>query len=201
MNLLSLGVQPMQPARIQSKIRLTNQVALMCAVIGVSYVPFLYIHYPALAVYPFILFVISCLTLAGNHLGLVQAGRFISSFQMITLATLFHASILKEGEELIVSFFCTQLAMTLIPWLLYDFEEKVPMALSMLICYGLLVSQQGLNSLLEWDADATYFRNSYLNPMTYACAAAIQAACLVMWKSQKQKAVQPVDARAGKVFA
>jgi hypothetical protein len=200
MNLLSLGVQENMSASLQNKTRLTNQVAVMCAIIGVSYVPFLYIHYPALAVYPAVLFVISCLTLLGNHLGLVHPGRFISSFQMITLATLFHASILREGEGLLVSFFCTQLAMTLIPWLLYDLNERVPLAASLTICYGLLVSQQVLNGWLEVGADSTYFRNSYLNPMTFACAAAIQVACVVMMKSEKQSVARQVGNKAAKIF-
>lgn len=185
MNLLKLGVNPTMSPYLQRKTVLNNQMAIMCFWIGFIYVFFLYVHYPALAIYPTLLFIISAFVLLLNHLRYVHLARFINSFQMITLATLFHASIIQQGQDLLVSFFCTQLAMTLIPWVLYDWREKGTMLVSLAICYGLVISQQLLNAAIEVPVDVTFFRESYLNPMTYGCAIFIQIACILWLKSDK----------------
>ncbi|MEM9675210.1 MAG: hypothetical protein AAF992_21645 [Bacteroidota bacterium] len=185
MNLLKLGVNPTMSPYLQRKTELNNQVAIMCFWIGFIYVWFLYVHYPPLAIYPALLFVISAFVLLLNHLRYVHLARFINSFQMITLATLFHASIIQQGQDLLVPFFCTQLAMTLIPWVLYDWKEKSTMLVSLVICYGLITSQQLLNNAIEVPVDVTFFKESYLTPMTYVCAAFIQIACVLWLKSNK----------------
>ncbi|MGB3589377.1 MAG: hypothetical protein WBA23_22720 [Tunicatimonas sp.] len=180
MKLSKLGVNPTMSPYLQRKTELNNQMAIMCFWIGFIYVFFIYAHYPAIAIYPTLLFVISAFVLLLNHLRYVHLARFINSFQMITLATLFHASIIQQGQDLLVPFFCTQLAMTLIPWVLYDWKEKSVMLVSLAICYGLVASQQLLNGAIEVPVDVTYFQESYLTPMTYVCAALIQIAC-VLW--------------------
>lgn len=186
MKLFQLGVHSSLSAYLQRKTRLNNQVAVMCFWIGFIYVFFVYAHYPDLAIYPALLFCISALVLALNYAGYLQLSRFINSFQMITLATMFHASILQQSELLLVPFFCTQLAMTMIPWVLYDWQEKSTMVISLIICYGLVISQQLSNRLIEVPVDVTFFRESYLTPMTYFCAALIQVACILWIKADRR---------------
>nr|WKN35494.1 hypothetical protein K4G66_24270 [Tunicatimonas sp. TK19036] len=193
MNVSQLGVHSNLSAYLQRKTRLNNQVAVMCFWIGFIYVFFVYAHYPELAIYPALLFVISALVLALNFVGYLQLARFINSFQMITLATLFHASILQQSEPLLVPFFCTQLAMTMIPWVLYDWREKSTMIISLVICYGLVASQQLLNKAIEVPVDVTFFRESYLTPMTYFCAAFIQVACILWIKAERPQKEEASD--------
>lgn len=176
--LITLGVKTSMSSYQQRKARSNNRIAIMCAIIGIAYIPFLYVHYPELVIYPSLLLVISLLILALNARGLHVLTRPVNSFQMITLATLFHASIIQVDEGLLVPFFCTQLAMTLIPWVIFSPKEKVGLIGTLVICYGLLISQQGLNMLLEVPVDSTFFWESYLNPMTYLCAAVIQLCCM-----------------------
>ena len=76
--------------------------------------------------------------------------------------------------------------MTLIPWVLYSYQEKSQLIASLVICYGLLACQQWLNELVVVPVDVTFFRESYLNPMTYISAAAIQITLLLLMKTKKQ---------------
>lgn len=178
---------------MQQKARSNNRVATMCAIIGIAYIPFLSVHYPELVIYPGLLLVISVLILVMNARGWHNMTRFINSFQMITLATLFHASIIQQGEMLLFPFFCTQLAMTLIPWVIYSPRETSSLVGTLAICYGLLIGQQSLNALLEVPVDATYFWQSYLNPMTYACAAAIQLCCIGFILKERKEIILKAD--------
>lgn len=150
----------------------------MCAIIGFVYAPFIYVHYPELVVYPGLLAIVSVGILLLNSRGGHHITRPINCFQMLTLATLFHASIIQENDTFLISFFCTQLAMTLIPWILYSYQERRLLVGTLVICYGLLISQQELNSLFEVPVDVTFFRESYLNPMTYASAIIIELCCM-----------------------
>ncbi|MDN5201100.1 hypothetical protein QQ008_07000 [Fulvivirgaceae bacterium BMA10] len=187
MNLFSLGITDSLSPYMKGKIKLSNQVSLMCAFIGFFYAFFIYVHYKPLVIYPALLFVISSLLLILNRFGLIQISRFLASFQMLTLATLFHASIIQANEPFLIPFFCSQLAMTLIPWLLYGFEEKGSLIASLVICYGLLFSQEMLNKTFEVAVDVTFFKESYLNYMTYAFALGIAVLLLIMMKSDKSE--------------
>ena len=150
----------------------------MCAIVGFTYTPFLYIHYPELVIYPGLLSVFSVIILLLNSKGWHSITRPINCFQMITLATLFHASIIRENDPVLLSFFCTQLAMTLIPWAIYSTKELGALVGTLVACYGLLAAQPWLNSQIEVSVDVAFFRESYLNPMTYVSAVIIQLCSL-----------------------
>ncbi len=185
--ILSLGVDPTHTLSEQQADRNNNYIAVICAITGIVYIPFLLMTYPELIIYPSLLVVISVAILAVNFMGAHVITRPVNAVQMITLATLFHASIITQGQDLLVPFFCTQLAMTIIPWVLYSGKKTAWLLLLLGLNYGLLAAQQWLNSLLEVAVDVTYFRESYLTPMTYVWAAVIQLACLARLRQLAEK--------------
>ena len=79
------------------------------------------------------------------------------------------------------------LAMTLIPWVLFGMQEKKELITSLAICYGLLLFQGVLNKQIEVPVDVTFFRESYLDIMTYAFAIAIAIVLMVMMKQDKSE--------------
>lgn len=187
MKLYHLGIKDDVNPYINAKKKLTNQVSLMCAFIGFFYSFFIYAHYEVLVVYPVILFFVSSILLAFNHYGFFQTARFLASFQMLILASLFHASIIPANEFLLAPFFSSMIAMTLIPWVLYGLQEKRALALSLTICYGLLLSQGLLNRQFELAVDPTFFRESYLGIMTYAFAGGIAVLLIMMIVNDKSR--------------
>jgi len=187
MNLFHLGIKDNVTPYMKGKIKLTNQVSTMCAFIGFFYSFFVYAHYPELVVYPASLFVISSILLVLTRFGFVSTARFLASFEMLVLASLFHASIIQAGDSVLVSFFCSMLAMTLIPWVLFGMQEKKELITSLAICYGLLLFQGVLNKQIEVPVDVTFFRESYLDIMTYAFAIAIAIVLMVMMKQDKSE--------------
>ena len=187
MKLYHLGIKDDVNPYVNSKKKLTNQIALMCAFIGFFYSFFIYVHYESLAVYPIVLFFISSGLLVLNYHGFFQTARFLASFQMLILASLFHASIIPASDVLLAPFFSSMIAMTLIPWVLYGLQEKRALAISLTICYGLLLSQGFLNKQLELAVDPTFFRESYLGIMTYLFAFAIAIVLILMIVNDKSR--------------
>ena len=187
MKLYHLGIMDDVNPYVNHKKKLTNQVAIMCAFIGFFYSFFIYAHYEVLVVYPVILFFISSGLLALNYYGFFQTARFLASFQMLVLASLFHASIIPASDALLAPFFSSMIAMTLIPFVLYSFQEKRALAVSLSICWGLLLAQGFLNRQFELSVDPTYFRVSYLGIMTYAFAAGIAILLVVMIVNDKSR--------------
>ena len=185
MKIFQLGIKEDDSAYIAGKKKLTNQISALCAFIGFFYSFFLYVHYPQVVVYPISLFFVSAAMLLLNHLGLFQVARFITSFQMLIHASLFHASIIPASDFLLMPFFSSMIAMTIIPWVLYDFQEIVKLVVTSIICLGLIFSQRILNRQLELEVDPTFYSESYLNPMTYAFAVAIGLILLTMIKTDK----------------
>lgn len=185
MKLFTLGIRDDQDPYLKRKIEATNKVSLMCAFIGFVYAPILYIHYQPLVIYPGGLFVFSSLLLVTNYLGFVQLTRFLAAFEMLVFASLFHASIIPASELFLWPFFSSMIAMTLIPWLLYDFKEKPMLFFTLAICFGLLLCRDYLNAQFEVSVDPTFYRESYLNPLTYAFAASIAALLIILIKKDR----------------
>jgi len=187
MKLYHLGIKDDVNPYINSKKKLTNQISLMCAFIGFFYSFFIYAHYEVLVIYPVGLFIVSSVLLLFNYYGFFQTARFFASFQMLILASLFHASIIPADEALLAPFFSSMIAMTLIPWVLYGLQEKRALALSLSICYGLILSTGMLNRQFELAVDPTFFRESYLGIMTYAFAFVIAAVLIAMIVNDKSR--------------
>lgn len=185
MKLYSLGITNDQDAYLQRKFILTNKMSLMCAVIGFVYAPFLFVHYQSLSIIPTILFVFSSLLLVLSHFGFNQISRFLVAIEMLILASIFHAAIIPATDTYLYPFFTCMTSMTIIPWVLYDFREKGMLILTVGIANGLLLINGYLNELIELPNDPTFFRESYLSFMTYACGFVILALSLIMIKGEK----------------
>lgn len=181
-NLFNLGIKETDSFVMRSNKKITNQVSLLCASTGFFYSPFLYVHYPQIVVYPISLFFVSLGILWLSHLGAFQLSRFLTAFQMLVHASLFHASIIPVSDFMLVPFFSTMIAMTIIPWVLYAMEEKGMLVLTSLICFGLIFSQEFMNKQIELEIDPTFYRESYLNPMTYGFAVGIGVILLYLIK-------------------
>lgn len=184
--IVSIGILKTDSPLLALQKRLTNQVSAMCAFIGFFYSFFLYVEYPEVVVYPVSLFFVSSGLFLLSHFQLFQAARFLASFEMLVHASLFHASVIPSTDFMLMPFFSSMIAMTLIPWVLYDLQEKYWLMATSMICFGLIFSQRILNKWLEIDVDPTFYRHSYLNPMTYTFAVAIGVILLLMIKTSKK---------------
>ncbi|MGD1894982.1 MAG: hypothetical protein ACFB15_30845 [Cyclobacteriaceae bacterium] len=182
---------------LKRKVRLTNMVALLTLLIGVVYSGILYLYFPSLVIYPLGCLVGSLVVLALNFYGATTIARFICSFQMLLFTTLFHAYAIQPGEHVITSLYLSQFAMGIIPFLLYDFKEKGELIATLVICYAIILGQQGLNVLLDAPGvNADAYRESILSPLTYFFAVVISVAggaLISLGKSEKVSEVKKVN--------
>lgn len=185
MKLFYLGIKDDITPYKKVKIKLTNQVSILCAFIGVCYSALIFSHYPELMAFPVSIVLMSCLLLLLNHNGFVGTARFLASFQMLALVYLLHASILPAKGSLFIPFEASMLPMTLIPWLLYGPKEKLKLFVSFGICISLLLSMHLFNYPFETAIDVPFFSESYTTMLSYATAIGLAGALILMMKRDK----------------
>jgi len=171
--ILSAGVLKELPQYLNDKIKISNQVALMMAGIGLFYTIFSIILYPPLTVYPIFCFLFSLGAILLNHLGMYHISRFLLSTLVLLLAYLYHAFLVQPGEDFIAAMYVIEFSLSIIPWVLIDFREKPLLISAVLTSYALIFSQPWANELLHVDIDSSLFRSGWLSTASYAFGAVI----------------------------
>jgi len=182
--LLHAGVSDEHPHYLNDKIKISNQVALLMALVGLCYAVFSGIFYPKLIVYPAFCFVFSFGAIWLNYLGWYNIARFVLSTLLILLAYLYHGFLVQPGEELIPSMYMIEFALTVIPWVLVDFREKPLLIFSLVACYLLIFSQTWANGILDIELDSSLFRVGFLNAASYVFAVFILISCLLFMQNK-----------------
>lgn len=177
--LLNAGVSENLPNYLKSKIKTSNQVALLMSGVGLFYTVFSIIFYPPLTVYPVFCMVLSFGAIVLNHFGLYNISRFVLSTLVILLAYIYHGFLVQPGEDFITSMFVIEFSLTVIPWVLIDIREKPLLIFSLAACYTLIFSQSWANGILAIELDSSLFRSGFLNTASYLFAVLILIACLL----------------------
>ncbi len=183
-SIIEIGVSSSQPKFIQDKVRLSNQVAIIFTIVGISYTIFSVVYYPTLVIYPIGCILLSLTTFMVNQLRMIYLSRFILSSLVLLLAYLYHANIVNEGEPYITSLFIIEFVLTIIPWVLFDFRETVSLIASLTICYGLLLTQDLAIEFFDSDLNSEIFRQGFLNYASYAFAVIILISCLLFLQAK-----------------
>ena len=185
MNLLSLGIENHFSPYMKEKIKLNNKVTLISAFIEFSYIIVIAIHYPALLVFPVVAFFNSCISLALTYFKFVQLSRFINSFQMLLMASMYHAGMVSVEDPIIMPLYLSLVSMVVIPWLIYSLHEKTLLFASVCACFAVFFIQPFLNQIFEYGSDMAFFREGYLNYMTYGFAMGITVFFMYMIRADK----------------
>ncbi len=177
--ILNAGVSGDLKPFLQDKIKISNQVALLMAGVGLFYTIFSIVFYPPLTIYPLFCIVLSFGAIALNYFGLYNISRFTLSTLVILLAYLYHGFLVQPEEGIITSMFFIEFSLTVIPWVLIDFREKSLLLISLLACHVLLFSQSWANDILSIELDSSLFRGGFLEIASYGFAGLILISCLV----------------------
>ncbi|WKN45696.1 GAF domain-containing protein [Tunicatimonas pelagia] len=156
--LFNIGVTEELSELYQAKVRLANQIASMFVFVALSYMVFSIFYYPPLVMYPASAAGLACSIFIFNSFQWHHLSRFIMSFQALLLTAIYHAYLVTPGESLLDAFMVCQISMTLIPWILFDFEEKRLLAASLVTCYVIFFSQSWLSTVLVLDLDNSMFK-------------------------------------------
>lgn len=182
--LLNAGVNQGLEKYLIDKIKLSNQVALLMALVGIFYTIFSIYFYPPLTVYPVFCILLSFGAIALNNLGLYNVSRFILSTLVILLAFLYHGFLVQPGEGLITSMIVIEFALSVIPWILIDFREKTLLTVSLATCYALIFLQPVANDFLSVEVDSSLFRDGFLHLASFGFAVLILVSCLFFMQNK-----------------
>ncbi|MCK5279768.1 MAG: hypothetical protein KAK04_14540, partial [Cyclobacteriaceae bacterium] len=93
--LLKAGVSNDLKPYLKDKIRISNQVALLMAGVGLFYTIFSIVFYPSLTIYPVFCIILSFGAIILNYFGLYNISRFTLSTLVILLAYLYHGFLVQ----------------------------------------------------------------------------------------------------------
>jgi len=185
MNLiLNAGVSEKLHQYLNDKIKISNQVALMMAGVGLFYTVFSIIFYPALIIYPAFCIVFSFGAIVLNYLGLYNISRFLLSTLVILLAYIYHGFLVQPDETIITSMYVIEITLSVIPWVLIDFREKGLLLFSLVTCYLLIFSQAWANEFLQIELDSAMFRSGWLSIASYGFGVMILVLCLLFMQNK-----------------
>lgn len=187
MNIFNTGVTHDLKSFLKDKIKISNQVALLMAGVGLFYTVFSIIFYPSLTIYPLFCIILSFGAIVFNYFGLYNISRFILSTLVILLAYLYHGFLVQPEEGIITSMYFIEFALTVIPWVLIDFREKKLLTISLFACYALLFTQSWANELLSIELDSILFRSGFLKIASYGFAIFILISCLLFMQMKNYK--------------
>lgn len=182
--LLNVGVRDSLPSYLNDKIKISNQVALMMAGVGLFYTIFSIIFYPGLTIYPIFCIVFSFGAIFLNFLGFVNISRFILSSLVILLAYVYHGFLVQADETFITSMYMIEFALSVIPWVLIDYREKKLLFFALLTCYMLIFTQELANSFLDMELDSALFRSGWLNYVSIGFGVMILVLCLLFMQNK-----------------
>lgn len=177
--IFNAGVSEELKSYLNDKIRISNQVALLMAGVGLFYTVFSIIFYPPLTIYPVFCILLSFGAIALNYFGLYNVSRFILSSLVILLAFIYHGFLVQPGENIISSMYVIEFSLTIIPWVLIDYREKSLLNVSLLVCYFLIFVQPWANDVLNMELDSNLFRSGWLSLASYGFGMIIIVSCLL----------------------
>lgn len=182
--ILNAGVRDDLDQYLIDKIKISNQIALIMAGVGIFYTVFSIILYPVLTIYPSICIVLSLGAIVLNYLELYNISRFILSTLVILLAYLYHGFLVQPGEDFITSMYIIEFALSVIPWVLIDFREKSLLIISISACYALIFTQSWANEFLHIELDSSLFRSGWLSLASYGFGVMILFLCLLFMQNK-----------------
>lgn len=182
--ILNTGVSDDLKSYIKDKIRISNQVALFMAVVGLFYTIFSIVFYPSLTIYPAFCIVLSFGAIVLNYFGLYNISRFILSTLVLLLAYLYHGFLVQPGEDVISSMYVIEFSLSIIPWVLIDYRENALLFFTILVCYVLIFSQFWANDILSIELDSSLFRSGFLNMASYGFSVIILISCLLFMQNK-----------------
>lgn len=177
--ILHAGVLPELPDFLKDKIKITNQVALMMAGVGLAYTVFSMVYYPKLTVYPVFCIVFSFGAIGLNAMGFYNVSRLLLSTLLLLLAFLYHAFLVQPGETIINAMYTIEFSLTVIPWVLVDFRERKLLIACLTICYLIFFLQPWANEYFTMQVDSAMFRSGWLSIASFAFGVVILILCLL----------------------
>ncbi len=183
------GIMPEHSDYFRRKIRLTNQISFFLSLyvllfagvfLNFQRLDLFYIAITALVFYVLPLFL--------NRYGMWWLARFLMSITPSVAISFVHIILIEPNDEVLHSFILVQIAVLLLPWILYDLREKKALISSVLLCSMMIAAVYLLNDFVDIHIDSDKFlRGLFFEIFCTVCSIIIIGVCL--FTLQKSNAI------------
>lgn len=137
--ILAIGTNNENTDLINSRIIITNFIALLYAILSIPFTIITFFLIPEITFVPPLFFIVALVAIAFNYFGFLEISRPIVYFGLANIYLLYAAMIIPNGEEFYLSLFFLFMLFLPLPIVLYDLEEKMSMVIAIIIMCGLFV--------------------------------------------------------------
>ncbi len=163
-NIFSLGVSEAYPEYINSKIRISNQVALFSVLVaGVPFSVIFYFHLPTMVFLPIVSTLIVAFIPILNKVGLQLLGRTLAGLNGTLTVGIIHGFMVETGEPPLPASVAYELAFSLLPFIVFHPKEKK--ALFSITAFSLLFI-----SLVQYRIDFLELAHGSIDFLKYGAA-------------------------------
>lgn len=168
--ILALGVNADQPAYLQSKIQVTNFIAIAFFIICIPFVWLTQTFFSEIVLYPILFMVVSAFIVLANYFSLYSFSRFMACVVYINLYTIWHCYLLPDSQPLIASLYAVQIVFWMVPWLLFDLNESKSLFVYTLYYLVISLSIPDLNNVLSRPFDVENLKSGWLCSLIFFLA-------------------------------
>ncbi|TAH19943.1 MAG: GAF domain-containing protein [Cytophagales bacterium] len=180
-NIFELGIKSDYNEYLKSKIKLTNQFSFYFSLYALLFAGIsLSVHRIDLCYIALISFVLYITPLLLNRFGMSQTARFFMSVIPAIVLAIIHTIAVEPDQEVISNLIIIQLSALLLPWILYDLQEKKKLFLSFAIYISMIALPYFFNDLIDTYIEASILRSSLFEFLALASFISVNTLCLFM---------------------
>lgn len=166
------------------KIYAANATGYVTVFAGLLFGIIAYFEEPVLSIYPFSGFLVSLLALYGIKKGRHRLGRFLIAVWIPVSNAFCHAHAVADGEGIMPAFYFSQIAFSLISWVIFDSRERSMFIVAIAINLTFITFQPLFNGWYEPPEQSSLATNSVFNALAYVIAIFSFVGCLVSFITQ-----------------
>jgi hypothetical protein len=169
--IINTGITSSMPNFLQKKIIITNFIALVFLILCIPFLIFTFNLFPQLLLLP-VIFIVNCLLiLVINSLGYFHFSRFQSCIINISVYTIYNCYLLPDNQPLIASLYACQIIFWMVPWLLFDLNERFSLIVYVIFSLAISLGLPYLNNLFTQQYNIESFQNGFLGNLLFGIAA------------------------------
>lgn len=187
-SILHAGTRDDQPDYLRSKIKQTNDVAIILpSTVAIPFVFICWIYFPSLIIIPIMGVVVCSLVIWLNHMQVNTLSRILVSMFPVSLVAVFNANLINSGETFISSTYALQISFTLVPFLVFDWKEKSLLLGLSAFNLLLVLGADWLNGLFYSEIDESVLRAGWLFLVVSGMAVLLGLACVGNFAREARK--------------
>lgn len=164
--ILRLGIQEEFPQFLKNKLRVSNVLFIIISFIAVGYGSMIGIRVPEMQFITVFCFLSVLVGFGANVLGLHNVYRFLICVLPIAVVFFYHIGVVSIGKQALPSSIAMTLAYTVLPFVVFDVREKLPLSLTVLTGFIALLSFRWAKGWIEIPIDDEPLRTGYIQEIS-----------------------------------